>query len=102
MKRITVWILTLLASIAAAGCWVNPRPQNSASNDVREYYIKLATPNMQYRYTVTADAKYTPKSGDLIMDMQGPSKDTFGTMQVFTCNWTYPTFSGPTIWFYAV
>jgi hypothetical protein len=105
MKYISNWFVAVLATaFVATGCSMSTSPDTpSTANDVRPYYVKLATPNVQYRYTENAVAEYHPAvPSELTMDMQGVSKDAYNGKQLYTCMWSYSNYGTPTPWYYTL
>lgn len=104
-KNYVLAALSLALGFAASGCSsIADNPSTPAPEpDVRNYYIHLATTNCEYNYTVTSlNAPYHPASGGLTMSMQG-NTDTFKTMPVYACLWSYSNNYGtPQLWYYAL
>jgi hypothetical protein len=96
--------LFLALGLSASGCSqiVDTPSTRSPEPDVRNYYIRLAIPKMEYNYAVTSTSSYYPASATLAMDMQG-CVDTFQNIPVYSCLWTYSNnFSTPERWFYSL
>lgn len=90
--------------LVLAGCSMvdTPAPTPTQELDVRNYYIQLATPRLEYNYTVTSNAPFHPPVGQLTMDMQGV-EDTVNGIPVYSCLWSYGTYYGaPTAWYYGL
>jgi len=103
MKYRNSWFAAVaVMAFAATGCSMDTAPDIPAASDVRPYYVKLATPNIQYRFTEVATAEYHPQSGELVMNMQGLSSRVYDNKPVYTCMWSYPGFADATPWYYTL
>src|ERR1035437_5479163 len=89
--------------IVLAGCsMVDTAPAGTSPElDVRNYYIQLASPNVEYDYTVASTAPDHPTSGTLAMNMKGIFDSVNGT-PVYGCLWNYGTYGTPTNWYYSL
>ncbi len=96
-------LLPIAVWLAISGCSsIVDNPSTPApERDVRNYYLHLATPNIEYDYSVTSTALYHPASDSLAMKMKG-SVDTFQNMPVYACLWTYSNYGAPEQWFYSL
>ncbi len=103
VKRYAI-LVSLLSMAALSSCSVDTAPQNSPppEPDVRQYYIQLAAPRMEYQYAVSSvGSAYHPGNGQLTMDMKGQEDNVNGT-PVYGCMWSYNNFGTPTMWYYSL
>ncbi|SRR5581483_298238 len=96
------WFLPLAVWLAGCSSIYDPATTPKPETDVRNYYLPLSTPKMEYDYTVVSTAPYHPASGNLTMNMLG-NTDTVQNMPVYSCLWTYSNhFGTPEQWFYGL
>lgn len=105
---LAAWVVVMLAGISLlSGCSqiVDPAPNAAKSPEVnvKNYYILLESPKMEYRYDLATQNAYQPLADVLIMDMQGAdSGDTYSSIPVWSCNWSYAAAGAGRPWFYAL
>jgi len=95
-------LVALFGSLAGCSSMVDaPSSATAPENDVRNYYIQMATPKVIYNYTVASTAPFHPASGTLAMSMSG-IEDTKNGTPIYACLWSYKNYGTPTDWFYSV
>ncbi len=102
-----VWAVVMLAGVSLlSGCSqiVDPKPDARAPEaNVKNYYILLESSKMEYRYDLATQNAFQPLADVLIMDMQGADPtDTYNSIPVWYCNWSYAAAGAGRPWFYAL
>ncbi len=95
---------TMLLAVSSCSSIVDPNaPAKAPEQNVKNYYVLLEQPKMEYRYALTSKNDFQPASDVLMMDMQGrDSNEVWSGAQVYICNWSYVTAAKPTLWYYAL
>src|SRR5438045_1253829 len=103
-------LLALVAGLGFASCSElvdsdDGQQAKAPETNVKNYYYKIETKGVQYRYDLNWKNPYaSPVNDVLIMNMQGygNSYETWNGVRVCICDWTYEQKPGSEPWYYAM
>jgi hypothetical protein len=104
MKHRWLYLVALGLTPLAAGCGlVDSSPDTATVTDVKPYYAKLETSQIQYHYTTSYALAGAAASHDTLeMEMYGRALYDYQNMPTYGCNWTFLKNGYAPHWYYCL